>query len=179
MGASGWSYFVPYQPDLQQALDDLRERVFQRGDYYLAPPLWQDIEDDEAYVESIAAVCDASMRDEMRDRTYQWLEEMRALGDEPSTIEALQRWNGEEGTHSILDITRTSDDPATTDIMVAAPLFDDTLDAILGTTKPTHAEVEAHEAELMDQRPRYVATYIIVYQDDQPAEIFFAGFSGD
>jgi len=34
MGASGWSYFVPYQPDIQKALQELREVVFQRGGYY-------------------------------------------------------------------------------------------------------------------------------------------------
>jgi hypothetical protein len=34
MGASGWSYFVPYQPDLNAALTMLREKVFAEGDYW-------------------------------------------------------------------------------------------------------------------------------------------------
>lgn len=33
MGASGWDYIVPYQADLQAALDDLRRQVFSSGDY--------------------------------------------------------------------------------------------------------------------------------------------------
>jgi hypothetical protein len=33
MGASGWRYFVPYQPDIQQALQELREDVFKRGEF--------------------------------------------------------------------------------------------------------------------------------------------------
>ena len=36
MGASGWSYFVPYQPDLQAALDALRAQVLADGDYWWA-----------------------------------------------------------------------------------------------------------------------------------------------
>jgi hypothetical protein len=33
MGASSWVYLVPYQVDLQAALDSLRHRVFESGDY--------------------------------------------------------------------------------------------------------------------------------------------------
>ena len=38
MGASGWNYFVAYQPDPQAALDDLRRQVFEAGDYWLPEP---------------------------------------------------------------------------------------------------------------------------------------------
>ncbi|MET8355304.1 hypothetical protein [Micromonospora sp. NPDC005206] len=34
VGASAWSYFVPYQPHLDRALQELRQRVFAEGDYY-------------------------------------------------------------------------------------------------------------------------------------------------
>lgn len=33
MGASAWSYYVPYQQDLGQALEALRQRVFAAGRY--------------------------------------------------------------------------------------------------------------------------------------------------
>ena len=36
MGASGWSYFVPYEADISAALQRLREDVFARGDYATA-----------------------------------------------------------------------------------------------------------------------------------------------
>lgn len=39
MGASGWEYLVPYQADLQAALNDLRRRVFESGDY-VSPVTW-------------------------------------------------------------------------------------------------------------------------------------------
>ncbi|MDP9792943.1 hypothetical protein J2S43_001455 [Catenuloplanes nepalensis] len=38
MGASGWSYYVAYQPDLGTALDELQIRVFEEGDYWWAEP---------------------------------------------------------------------------------------------------------------------------------------------
>jgi hypothetical protein len=34
MGASGWAYFVPFQVDIAKALQQLRDEVFQRGDYF-------------------------------------------------------------------------------------------------------------------------------------------------
>jgi hypothetical protein len=33
MGATGWSYFVPYEADVSVVLPRLREDVFARGDY--------------------------------------------------------------------------------------------------------------------------------------------------
>jgi hypothetical protein len=38
VGASGWSYYVEYQPDLGRALDELRTKVFEEGDYWWAEP---------------------------------------------------------------------------------------------------------------------------------------------
>lgn len=34
MGASSWDYYVPYQQDLNTALEELRCEVFRGGDYY-------------------------------------------------------------------------------------------------------------------------------------------------
>jgi hypothetical protein len=38
MGAHPWMYMVPYQPDVQQAMLELREREFQAGRYNPAVP---------------------------------------------------------------------------------------------------------------------------------------------
>ncbi|BCJ32446.1 hypothetical protein [Actinocatenispora sera] len=38
MGASGWDYFVAYQPDLNEALRALRDKVLAEGDYWWAVP---------------------------------------------------------------------------------------------------------------------------------------------
>ena len=34
MGASGWHYFAPFQPDIKAALDQLRDEVFATGEYF-------------------------------------------------------------------------------------------------------------------------------------------------
>jgi hypothetical protein len=34
MGASQWAYAVPFQPDINAALQDLRQKVFRSGNYY-------------------------------------------------------------------------------------------------------------------------------------------------
>ncbi len=34
MGAEPWTYFVPYQKDFQQALEELREQEFEAGRYF-------------------------------------------------------------------------------------------------------------------------------------------------
>jgi hypothetical protein len=56
MGASGWEYLVPYQADLQAALDDLRRQVFESGDYISpvrrglpAPESVEDLVEQERY----------------------------------------------------------------------------------------------------------------------------------
>lgn len=44
MGASGWEYVVPYQPDLGAALDALRHQVFASGEY-VKPDYYGDVFD--------------------------------------------------------------------------------------------------------------------------------------
>lgn len=75
MGASGWSYVVAYQPDLGKALDELRARIFEEGDYWWAEP--------SAFGRSASDFPD-------RPRTE----------DELWSSELVQ----ESGTHSILDM---------------------------------------------------------------------------
>jgi transposase len=38
VGAPGWSYYVPYRSDLDSALQELRRRVLDEGDYWWAVP---------------------------------------------------------------------------------------------------------------------------------------------
>ncbi|HUS33703.1 MAG TPA: hypothetical protein VMZ53_34620, partial [Kofleriaceae bacterium] len=71
MGASGWSYYVPYDADFAAALGKLHDDVFERGEYY--------------------------RRSKLR---------------KPKSIAHLRELNREEGTHSILDITRIGDRPS-------------------------------------------------------------------
>ena len=140
MGASGWTYFVPYQPDIRKAFADLRQQVFESGEYYRFPHIRQP---------------------------------------KPATIEELFEQNQEAGTHTIIDIMDIADSPDVEGFLLAIPLSESQLLEFFGTKKPTRAMIEQKEDTLMDLRERWMATYVIVYQDDQPTEIYFTGFSGD
>lgn len=195
MGASGWSYFVAYEPDIQHALDKLRAEVFQGGEYYVRPNS-QEHKDEASFAQSIAKI-----PEEDRNALLEMFraEQRRVKPEVFTSIEQLREWNREEGTHSILDITTAVSeplDPAYTqswlDMQTAPtlasfrhtfgktfPLTNAQLQALFETTMPTHAQIEQVAEDLDDLRERWVGLHIIVYQGDQPHEIFFTGFSGD
>ena len=50
---------------------------------------------------------------------------------------------------------------------------------MFGTHEPTRAIVQQKADELMDLRERWQGTYVVVYQDGLPHEIYITGFSGD
>jgi hypothetical protein len=171
MGASGWQHFVPYEPDLGHALQQLREDVFRRGVFYARPG-----------------------------------------GGAAATIEALLERNGEDGTHSVLDVHRVTEEPIEPSALAwhaavlaqtgappppdelhqhlmaesrfwgaAAPLSDDQLVATFESTRPDHATVEAAAIKLHGVIVRGGAVYVLVYEGSSstPSEIFFAGITGD
>ncbi|WP_328415886.1 hypothetical protein OG470_24710 [Micromonospora sp. NBC_00389] len=92
MGASGWSYVVAYQPDLDAALDALRDKVFAEGDYWWArgeiPNSAKDYDDRPTTMEEL-------------------------FNDE-----AVQ----ESGTHSILDVYRVLSDGERPDYGTVEPV---------------------------------------------------------
>src|SRR5664279_3921906 len=166
MGASGWSYFVPYEADIHTALEKLRQEVFQRGDYLLMEDweLWGEA-DDRIEAGDDPAVVNA-------DRLAK-----RAALPKPASIDELFEWNEDAGTHSIIDIERgVSTDP---DFGTVSPLTDHQLIAAFGTTKPIHAQIEQWDDSgdpLGSLRGRGKGLYIAVYEDGSPSELYFAGF---
>jgi hypothetical protein len=89
-------------------------------------------------------------------------------------IRAAIRAAGANGTRSILDLDRVAAVPR---LGAVAPLPDEVLRALYGTTRPTRAMVEqGADSEYIE---RGQGIYIVVYRDDQPDEIFFAGYSYD
>ncbi|MGI5520424.1 hypothetical protein ACQEUX_05670 [Micromonospora sp. CA-259024] len=114
MGASGWSYFVAYQPDLDEALDALRDRVFAEGDYWWA--------------RSDAVPNSAS---DYPDRPAT----MAQLFDD----EAVQ----ECGTHSILDVYRVLNDGETPDFGTVDPVSAAEALSLTGTERLTREHLGA------------------------------------
>ena len=140
MGASGWSYFTPYEDDVDDALRTLRHRVF-----------------DGAFP--------------------------RGSAERPKSIAAYIKSCGEDGTHSILDIVRADTVGPTgemDDFATAFPLFRAEAEELFGAKKPTRADIRRVSAELMNMRPRWQATWVIVHDaKGRPVEYVFTGFSGD
>jgi hypothetical protein len=175
MGASGWAYFVPYQADISKALQELREAVFQRGEYYQRSSDWKDMTFEEYLPPKL------SLTEEDKAELFAEFQELQTL-PEPTSIETLIQWNAEDGTHSIIDIDEIAPTPS---IAAAAPLSEEELRRFFGTEKPTRDMIETKKWELREflqremGRSRGEGTYIIVYKDDEPDEIYFIGYSGD
>ncbi len=132
MGAEPYQYTVPYEPDIQAALDKLRRQIF------------------------------AS-------------KEFNGADLNPATPEAAFELTGADGTRSILDISRISDQP---DFCCAAPLSPEECEQYFGTQKPTEVMVRESD-ELWDDLERGMARYVVLYDGDVPKGIYFAGYSFD
>ena len=93
----------------------------------------------------------------------------------PATAEEALEMMDADGTGSILDISRVSEQP---DFFCAAPLSESELQACFGTSRPTLGHIKGSDA-FWDTIERGHARYVVVYEDDQPENIFFAGYSFD
>jgi hypothetical protein len=175
MGASDWGYFVPYQPDIFKALQELREVVFRQGKYYKRRAYWKSM----TFEQYLPA--DPGFSEQDKAMYLASFQRLQALS-EPTSIDTLLAWNGEEGTHSIIDITSISPMPG---ICSAAPLSNEELEEFFDTPQPSREMIENDKEDLMEflqyelGRYRGEATFIIVYKDGKPDEIFFTGYSGD
>ena len=161
MGSSSWSYFVSYQPSIDNALQELRQKIFEAGDYY-KPAEWYKRLHERKIID---------------DREFDERLNEAEAEPKPKTIEELLELRGHTGTHSILDIKGVSLDRH---YDVVVPLTPQEYLDIFGTDKPEHEIVEQKDDELqllhgdMDG-----GVYVVVYQTGLPSEIYFTGFSGD
>ncbi len=80
-----------------------------------------------------------------------------------------------DGTRSILDIQAIGEEP---DFCVAAPLEETELQALYGTTRPTHEMLEEN-MNFLEDTERGQCKYALAYKDGKPDEVLFAGYSFD
>ncbi len=99
-----------------------------------------------------------------------------APGAQHNTIDEAMQDSDADGTRSILDICGIGSEP---DFGTAAPLPDDVLTRLFGTTQPTRADVESSSMEFFEDIERGQAVYIILYRNGKPDELLFAGYSFD
>lgn len=175
MGASWWSYFVAYQPDLQAAFTELQQRVFAAGDYWWAAPgepgrsaseypdrprtlqeLFADERVQDAGTHSILDM--ERVLPTGQPPTYGWL----AAVDQVTSPDQLQRFYAENSAPEYLTIARVT----------AAEALE-------------HAGVEkltrAHLPVIKDLvRHRGFGRCAVLHDDaGTPTEIYFWGISGD
>lgn len=154
MGASGWSYTVPYQPDLNAALHELRERVFAEGRYYWA----------------VGDYCPA--RDDVDP-------EQRAACPPPASFAEL--WDNDlvaqEGTHSILDVDRVLAAGAEPRMCAIEPVSAEEARERTGTDRLTREHLPAID-DLV--RGRWTGRCAVLHDAaGNPTELHFWGYSGD
>jgi hypothetical protein len=168
MGASGWSYFTPYQTDVEEALQTLRKEIFEKKAY--------------GQTHSIQPEIFATMTPELKKaiKNLRQIESEKLGGEDRKfgSIEELLEASAESGTHSILDILQTSPVP---DFAVAWQAPEDAIEELFGNAKPTREEIESQPGELTEllELERWQAVFLTVYKNGKPAEIYFEGVSGD
>jgi hypothetical protein len=153
MGAQPCWYFVPYEADVDAALQKLRLREFHAGRYYPVTPR-------QAFPIDLSAP---------------------VPGAKHGSIEQVMEQSDETGTRSILDIAQVA--PAPFDgsgmpFMTAFPLAPPDVERLFGTSKPTRKEVETNQ-RMWDRIERGSAVYTVIFEKGEPHEIFFGGYSFD
>jgi hypothetical protein len=147
MGAHAYWYVVKYNPDVEAALHELREREFAAGRYNPVMPFIP----------------------------FPLTPQSPAPGPRHgSIVEALDD-AAEEGTRSILDLDRITNEP---DFGAVTPLDEEAMLEHFGTTTPTRETVERNDG-FFDDIERGQGVYVVLYKDGAPDEIFFAGYSYD
>ncbi len=148
MGGHAYWYFVPYESNVQHALDVLRDREFKAGRY-----------------NPVIRFLKFGGPDFFKQQP----------GAKHRSIDDALSASAEDGTRSILDISRVGEHP---DYSVAAPVPAERLRELVGTERPTRAMLDQAD-DLFESIDRGQCVFVVVYEGDQPKELFFAGYSYD
>jgi|HubBroStandDraft_4_1064222.scaffolds.fasta_scaffold06549_1 hypothetical protein len=160
MGASDWSYVAPYRGDVNESLQELRERVFRDRQYWW----WDDFEEDEPRPDTIELLY--ASEHVKQSGTHSILDVDRVVHtSEPPTWD---RWREDLGT--------------------VRPLADDRVILHFGSTRPSRTQFQAladdpsapGAMEFHDEvKMRGTGLYVLLYDGDQPSDVGFWGYSGD
>ncbi|SBT43575.1 hypothetical protein [Micromonospora auratinigra] len=173
MGASQWRYTVVHRDDVGAALRQLRQEVYDRGEYYRESP---DVDLDLTEEEFRAGLDPREDDDGLTEAIIEdWRERRRRpVPVDPDTLVAAQPHSG---THSIIDMVNgVSHRPG---FATVSPLTSEELINAFGRTTPSADQVEEWMKAGGSPRERWVGSYVISYHDGRPGHIHFHGYSGD
>ncbi|MEU4425500.1 hypothetical protein AB0F81_33170 [Actinoplanes sp. NPDC024001] len=169
MGASSWTSRVPYQDDLEAALQQAREEAYRDGDYYREEP---DPRLHGLGEQEYVAVLRAEYFLDPESAREAW-QVSQAPVTGPDSLLAAQP---DSGAHSVIDMTAVSRRP---ELGAVAPLPDEDLDRWFSTRRPDAAAVERALRNGLSGFERWSGAYVIAYAGDRPESIYFFGWSGD
>lgn len=158
MGASEWTIRVPFRGTLDHSLADAQRATLKSGEYVWP---WDDGADGSALPVP---------------RPTSWEALAQAKLDE-------EFW--EEGTHSILDMNKVASQDDIDEFAAITPLSHDEQLEVFATVRPTVSDLErinaaGSEAVLAEYLgPKWSGRCVVLYAEDDPAEVLFWGWSGD
>ena len=196
MGASAWVCFTAWTDDAEAALQRARRETFLSGDYYGGSGALPgtgvdgmpeaDREQLRREMEPIknflglkpweSAPWELSPGESMPGEEWKQPGPRGAAGPPPGSVDQAVARAGDEGTHSILDITHTA---RFFQARAAAPLPESALRRHLGTQRPERAQVEDAFGDVAEELDRWECVYLAVYRDGVPHELAFIGVTGD
>ncbi|HET9144297.1 hypothetical protein [Actinophytocola sp.] len=115
-------------------------------------------------------------RQVLADGDYYQGEKYDSLAELVAAKQQEEFW--EEGTHSILDMHRVNHAFAADETGQIRELSPVEVDALLGSETPTRADFEQVDEPCADF-DSWQGRYTVLYQDGQPHELVFWGYSGD
>ena len=99
----------------------------------------------------------------------------RYAEEAPTSIDEALEIADADGTASILDISQISSTP---DFGCAAPFTASELQQYFGTDRPSREDIESADDHWEDLE-RGQGRYAVVYANNEPAELYFCGYSYD
>lgn len=164
MGASAWHYIVAFQPDIQAALDALRQEEFAAWKRAHPRKRYKSI---DALLKAVGADGTSSILDVNHISTTPL----------PSTKHDFSHYNFHDPKDMARFVTAINEH-----IGKVFPLSSEDYLALFGTIRPTRINIEQASSgldTLYDRLERDSGIYLILYQNDVPTEIYFMGISGD
>jgi len=153
MGGEPYWYVVPYEADIDAALQKLRHRELNAGRYNPVMPF-------------LSFPVDPAVP---------------GPGGQHATFDDAMTDADADGTRSIIDLARASKVPydgSGDPSMTAWPIRDDEIARMTGSRCPT-VQMLVECEDLWESIERGSGVYVVVYEGATPSEIFFAGYSFD
>ncbi len=177
MGGVPWMYFVAHEPDVQGALDGLKEREFRAGRYY---PVMEMLDPAEPAPSGAGHASIEAAREAAADNGTRSILDMDHVATGFHAPVSLHDRMMQMGARMVEGGEEFSEDELRDSLGfgVVSPVSPESLLRLYGTETPSRRMVEEARDFLHDVE-RGTGVYIVLYDGATPTEICFAGYSYD